>query len=75
MKILIIVASVILFALSLSGCKEDAKTTKWYRDHPEELKTVYEKCKETGSASENCKHANEAQYQIEQLNAPEIQFN
>ncbi|EEE8475862.1 EexN family lipoprotein, partial [Salmonella enterica] len=55
--------------------KEEAKTTKWYRDHPDELKIVYDKCQKTGSASENCKNANEAHWQIQQLNAPEIDFN
>lgn len=63
-----------IVALSLvaiiSGCKEEAKTTKWYRDHPDELKVVYEKCQKSGDASENCKNANEAHYQIQQLNAP-----
>lgn len=58
----------------LSGCNEEVKTTKWYRDHPDELKVVYEKCQKTGSASENCKNANEAQYQLKQLNAPEINW-
>ncbi|EBD4978831.1 EexN family lipoprotein [Salmonella enterica] len=61
--------------ISLVGCKEEAKTTKWYRDHPDELKVVYEKCQKTGDASDNCKNANEAHWQIQQLNAPEIQFN
>lgn len=37
--------TIYLLALSvflISGCKEEAKTTKWYKDHPEELKAVYE---------------------------------
>lgn len=59
---------------ALSGCKEEAKTTKWYREHPDELKIVYEKCQKTGDASENCKNANEAHYQIQQLNAPETSW-
>ncbi|EOO1782908.1 EexN family lipoprotein, partial [Escherichia coli] len=58
-----------LMALT-SGCKEEAKTTKWYRDHPDELKLAYEKCQKSGDASDNCKNANEAHYQIKQLNAP-----
>ena len=32
-----------LLALSVflvSGCKEEAKTTKWYKDHPEELERL-----------------------------------
>ncbi|WP_343530182.1 EexN family lipoprotein [Yokenella regensburgei] len=59
----------------ISGCKEETKTTKWYKDHPEELKAVYEKCKKTRSASENCKNANEAHWQIQQLNAPTVDLN
>ena len=64
-----IIAALTLITL-ISGCKEEAKTTKWYRDHPDELKVVYEKCQKTGDASENCKNANEAHFQIQQLNAP-----
>ena len=68
-----------IVALSLvaiiSGCKEEAKTTKWYRDHPDELKVVYEKCQKSGDASENCKNAYEAHYQIQQLNAPTLKFH
>jgi len=58
----------------ISGCKEEAKTTKWYREHPDELKVVYDKCQKTGDASENCKNANEAYWQIQQLNAPETNW-
>ncbi|HBC0022788.1 TPA: EexN family lipoprotein [Enterobacter hormaechei subsp. steigerwaltii] len=58
----------------ISGCKEEAKTTKWYREHPDELKVVYDKCQKTGDASENCKNANEAHWQTEQLNAPETNW-
>ncbi|WP_165350968.1 EexN family lipoprotein, partial [Enterobacter hormaechei] len=50
-------------------------TTKLYRDHPDELKLVYEKCQKSGDASENCKNANEAHYQIKQLNAPTPDLN
>ncbi|HFG5504256.1 TPA: EexN family lipoprotein [Salmonella enterica subsp. enterica serovar Kentucky] len=71
----IILLTIISSIVSLVGCKEEAKTTKWYRDHPDELKVVYDKCQKTGSASENCKNANEAHWQIQQLNAPEIDFN
>ncbi|WP_171847111.1 EexN family lipoprotein [Enterobacter chengduensis] len=59
----------------ISGCKEEAKTTQWYKDHPDELKAVYEKCKKTGDASDNCKNANKAHYQIQQLNAPTPDLN
>lgn len=58
----------------LAGCKEESKTTKWYRDNPDDLKVVYEKCHKSGSTSENCKNANEAHYQIQQLNAQEIDW-
>ncbi|EMZ4245664.1 TPA: EexN family lipoprotein [Salmonella enterica] len=71
----IILFTIISSIVSLAGCKEEAKRTKWYRDHPDELKIVYDKCQKTGSASENCKNANEAHWQIQQLNAPEIDFN
>ncbi|EHV2051925.1 EexN family lipoprotein [Salmonella enterica] len=74
MKKILLVVTISCFAV-LAGCKEEAKTTKWYRDHPDELKVVYDKCKKSGDASENCKNANEAHYQIEQLNAPEVNFN
>lgn len=59
----------------ISGCKEEAKTTQWYKDHPDELKAVYEKCQKTGDASDKCKNANEAHYQIQQLNAPTPDLN
>lgn len=59
----------------ISGCKEEAKTTQWYKDHPDELKAVYEKCQKTGDTSDNCKNANEAHYQIQQLNAPTPDLN
>lgn len=64
-----------LLFVVISGCKEEAKTAQWYRDHPDELKAVYEKCQKTGDASENCKNANEARYQIQQLNAPTPDLN
>ncbi|EHQ7199800.1 EexN family lipoprotein [Escherichia coli] len=64
-----------LSAFLINGCEEEAKTTKWYRTHPDELKAVYEKCQKTGSASENCKHANEAHWQIQQLNTPTVDLN
>ncbi|ELZ0054436.1 EexN family lipoprotein [Salmonella enterica] len=72
-KLILIVA--ISGATVLTGCKEEAKTTQWYRDHPDELKVVYEKCQKSGDASENCKNANEAHWQIQQLNAPEIKWD
>lgn len=72
-KIIAIVA-LSLIAI-ISGCKEEAKTTKWYREHPDELKFVYDKCQKSGDASENCKNANEAHYQTQQLNAPTLKFH
>ncbi|ENQ6875319.1 EexN family lipoprotein [Salmonella enterica] len=71
----VILVSILSLSFSIIGCKEEAKTTKWYRDNPNELKVVYEKCQKTGSASENCKNANEAHHQIQQLNAPTPDLN
>ncbi|EJU29000.1 TPA: EexN family lipoprotein [Klebsiella michiganensis] len=71
----IIVILTLSFIAMISGCDEETKTTQWYRDHPDELKAVYEKCQKNGSASENCKNANEAHYQIQQLNAPALKFH
>ncbi|EBA4960443.1 EexN family lipoprotein [Salmonella enterica] len=65
----------LLLCFSLIGCKEEAKTTQWYRDHPDELKSVYDECQKSGSASDNCKNANEAHYQLKQLNAPTPDLN
>ncbi|WP_054177353.1 EexN family lipoprotein [Citrobacter sp. CtB7.12] len=67
-------ATVLLFFI-LTGCEDEAKTTKWYKDHPDELKTVYDKCQKTGTATENCKNASEANYQIKQLNAQTPDLN
>lgn len=72
---LLTISLLTLSVFLISGCKEETKTTKWYKDHPEELKAVYEKCQKTGSASENCKNANEAHWQIQQLNAPTVDLN
>lgn len=66
---------IVISGFSFLGCKEEAKTTKWYKEHQEELNVVYERCKKTGDASENCKNANEAHYQLEQLNAPTSDLN
>lgn len=69
------IPSILILTFSMIGCKEEAKTTQWYRDHPDELKVVYEKCQKTGDASDNCKNANEAHWQIQQLNAPTPDLN
>ena len=71
----IISGSVLVLCFSIIGCKEEAKTTQWYHDHPDELKVVYEKCQKTGDASENCKNANEAHDQTRHLNAPTPDLN
>lgn len=71
----IILISTLTLCFSVIGCKEEAKTTKWYKEHPDELKLVYEKCQNSGDATENCKNANEAHYQIKQLNAPTPDLN
>ncbi len=39
----IILISTLTLCFSVIGCKEEAKTTKWYKEHPDELKLVYEK--------------------------------
>ncbi|ENF2506355.1 EexN family lipoprotein [Cronobacter sakazakii] len=70
-----ILASSLALCFAVIGCKEEAKTTKWYREHPDELKVVYEKCQKSGDASENCKNANEAHSQIKQLNASTPDLN
>jgi hypothetical protein len=67
--------SILSLLFIISGCKEEAKTTQWYKDHPDELKAVYEKCQKTGNALDNCKNANEAHHQIQQLNAPTPDLN
>lgn len=74
MNKLIIVVAFSITALA-AGCKEEAKTVKWYKDHPDELKVVYAKCQGTGESSENCENASEAHYQIKQLNAPSLKFH
>lgn len=70
-----ILISTLALCFTVIGCKEEAKTTQWYRDHPDKLKVVYAECKKTGDASENCKNANEAHWQIQQLNAPTPDLN
>lgn len=71
----LLIHSLLSLLFIISGCKEEAKTTQWYKDHPDELKAVYEKCQKTGDASDNCKNANETHYQIQQLNAPTPDLN
>ncbi len=71
---IILLASLFLCAL-VAGCDEEAKTTKWYRDNPNELKTVYDECQRSGDISENCKNASEAQSQLKKLSAPTPDLN
>ncbi|HGJ5868306.1 MULTISPECIES: EexN family lipoprotein [Arsenophonus] len=66
---------IIISVATLIGCKEEVKTIKWYKAHPDELKTVYDKCQKTGEDTENCRNANQANFQLKQLNAPTIDFN
>ncbi|EBH5154661.1 hypothetical protein CLO73_24675 [Salmonella enterica] len=69
MKILTPVAA-ILVCFALIGCKEEAKTVKWYQEHPSELQRVYNDCKKTGEDSDNCRNAISANHQEQQKNAP-----
>lgn len=71
----IIFVTTLSLCFSIVGCNDEAKTTEWYRKHPNELKIVYEKCQKTGSSTENCKNANEAHFQIKQINAPTPDLN
>lgn len=59
MKKFILVSLVTATAL-LTGCKEDAKTYAWYKEHPDDTYTVYAKCLKTGEASLNCESARRA---------------
>ncbi|HDX9051768.1 TPA: EexN family lipoprotein [Yersinia enterocolitica] len=59
MEKIILLALVTSVAL-LAGCKEEAKTYAWYKDHPDETYNVYKKCLETGEASLNCEGARRA---------------
>lgn len=68
-------ATTVLLLLAVTGCQDEAKTTKWYREHPDELKTVYEQCQKTGDASDNCTNANQAHDQLRQRNAPTADLN
>lgn len=36
----IILISTLTLCFSVIGCKEEAKTTKWYKEHPDELRKV-----------------------------------
>lgn len=57
-------------AISLTGCKEEAKTQQWYKAHPDEMNRVWKECKESGDDTQNCRNAIDAHFQVQQANAP-----
>jgi hypothetical protein len=59
-----------LSALTLIGCDEQAKTTQWYKSHPDEMNKIWAKCKKSGDDTQNCRNAIDAHYQLQQSNAP-----
>ena len=64
----------LLLTSLLSGCKEEAKSVDWYKQNPTELATVYKQCKASGEDSDNCRNAKQAHFDIQQKNAPVMQF-
>lgn len=67
----IVVASVIVSVVLLSGCKEETKSEDWYNHHPNETFNVYSKCLKTGEASDNCEFARRAAIGFYQLGTEE----
>lgn len=59
MKTIILSALITSIAL-LAGCKDEAKTYAWYKEHPKETYSVYSDCLKTGEASLNCEGARRA---------------
>lgn len=61
----------------LSGCSEEVKSREWYMDHQKERAEIYQKCRESGNDTPNCRNAIDAQFQIDQKNAkpPTFDFN
>lgn len=57
MKKITLLAFVVTSTVLLAGCKEEAKSERWYKDHPKETYQVYKKCLETGEHSDNCENA------------------
>jgi len=55
-----ILLALVTFSALLAGCKEEAKTYAWYKEHPKETYTVYTECVKTGEASLNCESARRA---------------
>lgn len=55
-----IILLVLVTSSMLAGCKEEAKTFAWYKEHPKETYTVYSECVKTGEASLNCEGARRA---------------
>lgn len=56
----IILLVLVTSSVMLAGCKEEAKTYAWYKEHPKETYTVYSECVKTGEASLNCEGARRA---------------
>lgn len=56
----IILSALVISAGLLAGCKDEAKTYAWYKEHPEETYSVYTECVKTGEASLNCEGARRA---------------
>ncbi|WP_246881583.1 EexN family lipoprotein [Pantoea ananatis] len=68
MKKLIITAVSASFLL-LTACKSEAKSVEWYKAHPDELKTEYQKCVKKYAAKpmddENCQNVSIAYRQVQ----------
>lgn len=67
----IVVASVIVSVVLLSGCKEETKSERWYQEHPDETFKVYSKCLKTGEASDNCEFSRRAAISFVQIGTEE----
>ncbi|MDQ1228446.1 hypothetical protein QE443_004707 [Pantoea ananatis] len=67
MKKLIITVVSASFLL-LTACKSEAKSVEWFKAHPDELKTEYQKCVKKYAAKpmddENCQNASIAYRQL-----------
>jgi hypothetical protein len=51
-------------ALVLSGCSTPTRTLEYFREHPEEAKSVSASCKAAGKMDANCANATEAVRQL-----------
>jgi len=67
---------VITFVLAalLSGCDEQPKTKEWFKDNPDEMNKVFDKCQKSGDETVNCRNAKAAHLEIQQKNAPVPQY-